>query len=39
MQIYQGVRACYKDKLSTKLLFDAQKHIDDVLLDKFGLDS
>lgn len=38
-QIRNLTKACYRERLQSKLLSDYQKHIEEVFADRFGLDA
>ena len=38
-QVYNLIKTCYRERLQSKLLSDYQKHVEEVLQDRFGLDA
>ena len=38
-QVFTLTKACYRERLQSKLLSDYQKHVEEVLQDKFGVDA
>ena len=38
-QVYTLIKTCYRERLQSKLLSDYQKHVEEVLQDRFGLDA